>query len=53
MDPLVPCLGHIGSIYLDNGIFEIRLSKTDIFVNICSETNIFKNKQWDYYFLKT
>ena len=32
MDPLVPCLAQKGSIYLDNGILEIRLPKTVIFV---------------------
>ena len=45
MDPLVPCLAQKGSRYLDNDIFEIRLSKTVIFVKMCSETNIFKNRQ--------
>ena len=36
MDTLVPCLAQKGSIYLDNGILEIRLSKTIIFVKMYS-----------------
>ena len=45
MDTLAPCLAQKGSRYLDNDIFEIRLSKTVIFVKICSQTDIFENRQ--------
>ena len=45
MDLLVHCLAKKCSIYLDNGIFEIRLLKTIIFVKMCSEADVFKNGQ--------
>ena len=34
MDPLVPYLAQKGSVYFDNGIFEIKLLKTIIFVKM-------------------
>ena len=45
MYPLVPCLTQKVSRYLDNDILEIRLSKTVIFVKICSYIDIFENRQ--------
>ena len=45
MNPLVTCLAQKGSRYLDNAIIEIRLSKTVIFVKMCSQTDIFENRQ--------
>ena len=36
MNPLVPYLAQKGSRYLDNSVFEIRLSKVIIFVRVYS-----------------